>query len=71
MVCVTFKIVVLEYKFKNVPLFNKPPFLGMDIVQNQIRLGNVQLDKMYSFYLIECAVWCQVKNKPFLSDVKL
>jgi len=39
---------------KNAPLFTKSPFLTMDLVQTEIRSGNVQLDKMYSLYLIEC-----------------
>jgi len=32
------------------------PFLEMVIVQTEIRSGNVQLDKMYSLYLIECSL---------------
>jgi len=49
------KILYYNISLKNVPLFNKSPFLWMDIVQTEIRSGNVQLDKMYSLYLIECA----------------
>jgi len=41
---------------KNVPLFDKSSFLRMDIVQTETRMGNVQLDKMYSLYLKECIV---------------
>jgi len=49
-----FKFFYYNISLKNVPLFNKSPFLAMDNVQTEIRSGNVQLDKVYSLYLIEC-----------------
>ena len=52
----------LQYKFKNIPLFSMSPFLAMDLVQTEIRSGNVQLDKMYSLYLIECSIQNKPKN---------
>jgi len=51
------KILYYNISLKNLPLFDKSPFLGMIISQAEIRLGNVQPDKMYSLYLIECGGW--------------
>jgi len=49
-----FKFLYYNISVKNAPLFTKSPFLAIDLVQTEIRLGNVQLDKMYCLYLIEC-----------------
>jgi len=46
-----FKILYYNISLKNAPLYNKSPFLAMDLVQTEISSGNVKLDKMYSFYL--------------------
>jgi len=58
---------------KNAPLFTKSPFLAMDLVQTEIRSGNVQLDKIYSLYLIEWVVQNPVFVNylvfPLLSDL--
>ena len=41
------KCLYCNISLKNLPLFDKSPFLGLIIVQTELRLGNVQLDKMY------------------------
>ena len=46
------KFLFFNISLKNAPLFTKSPFLAMDLAQTEIRSGNVQLDKMYSLYLI-------------------
>ena len=60
-----FKVLSYIISLKNIPLFIKSPFLAMNIVQMEIRSGNVQLNKMYSLYLIECNLdWQIYKVRP-------